>query len=357
LCVVRCGPNTTMKNRTITDRLKELAEKPESVSPRAYGRRLTELLGQLTKASGDPTPALTLYRLGARTPLFHLEALARVHKEVLDEDPFTELYFKFKALEDALGAIDFSDALLKKLTSKDENTDPLRIYFTGRRAEACARLDHLLHASEWLPEKNTPPKAVQEIVDFLEETKFPGPGKERKKFSHYLREQCEELHQKFEENAFDLSKLEAGVHEVRRRIRWLSIIPAATDGLFVRTPDEPGEDPLAWYRKPEIVSSPYNQFNKRKEVREPIWLASPPFLALSWLISELGVWKDRGQLAESIRQAWTDLGENEQNAQNKTKQILGEDLVTLETITNNSTEAIKRIIKDEVLLQLAKGFG
>src|SRR4051812_44378615 len=73
-----------------------------------YSAQLQTLL---TKAAKQKDPALWLYKNGARTTLFMLEALTRLHKNAFDEKLFEKWNKRFKKLEDIFGQIDEYDAL------------------------------------------------------------------------------------------------------------------------------------------------------------------------------------------------------------------------------------------------------
>lgn len=68
-----------------------------------YSAQLQELL---LKSSKEKNPALWLYKNNARTILFMLEALTRLHNHAFDEKLFEKWNKRFKKLEDLFGEID-----------------------------------------------------------------------------------------------------------------------------------------------------------------------------------------------------------------------------------------------------------
>src|SRR5262245_36302971 len=104
-----------MAHRGLEARLTRLDERSKSISQRAYARRLRTLAQLLREARDQPASALAVHRSDARTTLFQLQALARVHRETIDDEAFAPLQAWFKSIEDALGAVDFSDSIARHL--------------------------------------------------------------------------------------------------------------------------------------------------------------------------------------------------------------------------------------------------
>jgi hypothetical protein len=338
-----------MADRGVEARLERLEERAKCVSPRAYARRLRALAKHLRGARGQPSPGLALHRSEARAVLFQLEALARFHREAIDDGAFVPLHAAFKSLEDVLGAVDFSDAIARRFGTGDV---AVRAYFTGRRAEACVAVVHRLEDDGWWAEGDATPPRLAALLDALDDVRWPRPRKERDRARDYFTDCAKRLDKRLAANEFDFQQLETGVHEVRRRVRWLSILPAALDGLFVRDEAEPMGKPLDWYRKKEIVASPFNAFPRRDDVPKPLLLDSPAFLALSWYIAELGAWKDRGQVGDALVQAGLDVGLEQKTARARAASVLGTTLVTHAEVARAVEEATKRFQRDRVLRRL-----
>ncbi len=342
-----------MATKSLSERLDRLDERSKGVSQRAYARRLREFTAQLDKAKEQPSPALALHRNGARGALFQLECLARLHRATIDDEEFLPLHASFKSLEDLLGAVDFADALVKKLS--ESNTDSeLRAYFIGRRAEACFQAERHLEGDHWWSEKGAIAEAVDNALDTIEEADWPGAKREKKAIAEYFADCASSMQEKLEAGEYDFSELEAGVHEVRRKVGRLSILPAALDGLMVRQNEAPSTDPLAKYFTPAVLASPFNNFAPKKDVSDPIILDSPAFLAISWLIAELGGHKDRGQTADALLAAARDLEDGPKAAAARVKKVLGDAPPSHEEIAATVAPIVKTFVKDAVLTRLAK---
>ena len=84
------------------------------------------------------------------------------------------------------------------------------------------------------------------------------------------------------------------MHELRRKLRWLSIYPQALGGCIQLTETPSNDDNVSKYLVPEIVNSPFNKLPPPGANRYLLMFNKDNFLALSWMISELGKLKDQG---------------------------------------------------------------
>ncbi|MEO6655229.1 MAG: hypothetical protein ABIO36_04035, partial [Pyrinomonadaceae bacterium] len=88
--------------------------------------------------------------------------------------------------------------------------------------------------------------------------------------------------------------LESQVHELRRKLRWLSIYPQALQGCIQLTINASNDKNVAKYLTSEIVNSPFNKMPAPGTNRYLLMFNKYYFLALSWMIAELGKLKDQG---------------------------------------------------------------
>jgi hypothetical protein len=101
--------------------------------------------------------------------------------------------------------------------------------------------------------------------------------------------------------ALDMNDLEAGVHELRRKVRWFSLYAAALDGAVVLDPDvAPPTKGWSRYLGEAVVNSPFNRLPAPGAGVDPLTLPAPLFYALSWAIAELGRIKDAAQETEVV---------------------------------------------------------
>src|ERR1043166_2147350 len=252
---------------------------------------LDQLVQLFLEAAKQPDAALWLYQNGARTPLFMLEGLAKLYSGILKKKRFDKMEKRFKRLEDRLGAIDYYDAF-----AKDFATDPNLPVETAQFARAkcdeqIASLNELLKDKKWIGEKAT---RLAKTKKKLDKTEWLDDEDEVKAIEHYYQRSIKKINAfaKRYENGF--TDLESQVHELRRKLRWLSIYPQALQGA-VQLNEAPTNDPnVAKYLAPEIINSPFNKMPAAGENRVVLKLNRDYFLALSWMIAELGKLKDEG---------------------------------------------------------------
>ena len=78
---------------------------------------LQKLEDLLTNGAKQKNAGLWLYNNNLRTPLFMLEALAKLYSGLHDKKMFCKLKEHFKLLEDTLGQIDYYDAFAKEFAT------------------------------------------------------------------------------------------------------------------------------------------------------------------------------------------------------------------------------------------------
>jgi hypothetical protein len=93
------------------------------------------------------------------------------------------------------------------------------------------------------------------------------------------------------------------VHELRRKLRWLSIYPQAFRGCIQYSKAKTTGKHLAKYCTKAITTSPYNVMPDAGENRYFLLLEKNYFYALSWMIAELGSLKDSGLRVIAVKEA------------------------------------------------------
>ena len=169
-------------------------------------------------------------------------------------------------------------------------------------------------------------KAIYEIVEFTHKTKF-----------HF-------------------DNVEADVHELRRKLRWLSIYPQALRGSvqLSKMPQTPGH--LIKYLVPEILNSPYNKMPDAGPCKYFLLLNENYFYALSWLIAELGKLKDTGLKIIAIKEALQQSsGVLPQEALGQTEHIVGAAHPTMQQLLNDAERVSKTFLDEHNLEFLVIG--
>jgi hypothetical protein len=252
---------------------------------------LTQLEKLLLNAAADENPAFWLYRNNARTPLFMLEGLAKLYGGIHNPKKFEKLETHFKTLEDAIGAIDYYDAFAKQLsTDKKISVDVIK-FLQSRTIEKTSFLNNLLTEKNWIGENAS---RLAKIREKLDEADWLEEKAEIKAIKEFYEKFIGKINVFAKQYRSGFTELESQVHELRRKLRWLSIYPQALQGCIQLT-DKPSENKdSAKYLTPEIVNSPFNKMPDSGTNKFLLMFEKDYFLALSWLIAELGKLKDEG---------------------------------------------------------------
>jgi hypothetical protein len=252
---------------------------------------LTQLSRVLSGATVKPDPAMWLYTNGARTPIFMLEGLARVYAGIIGKKPFKKIGIRLKALEDALGAIDYYDSFAKDFKNDPAIPASVTAYVEAKAAESCVHLNELLKSDMWIG-KNV--DRVSKTRKKLVKVKWLKPKDEVRAVERFYKKNIAEINDFWKRLNGEFTELETQVHSMRRKLRWLSIYPQALRGAIQLTDEHTTDANLVKYLTPEIVNSPFNKMPGRGPNRHLLLLDRGYFLALSWVIAELGRLKDEG---------------------------------------------------------------
>ena len=104
----------------------------------------------LDKSARQKNPALWLYQNNARTPLFMLEALARLYTGINKDKKFAKLDAEFKLLEDVLGAIDYYDVFAKQFATDKKIPAAVTNYLQAQTREKVQQLNEMLIEKRWV---------------------------------------------------------------------------------------------------------------------------------------------------------------------------------------------------------------
>lgn len=307
-----------------------------------YSARLQELL---KKASTQKDPALWLYKNDARTVLFMLEALTRLHNHAFDEKVFDKWNKRFKKLEDLLGEVDEHAVLETAFKANKKIPKELIKYFTLHKENGLEKLNRRLSSKDWLNGK---------VLSF---------DKKIGLFDHrYDKDYIGELHFSLEKEIdailyfalkadYHFTKIEDEVHEIRRKLRWLSIYAHAMQGMIqLKKSGKRKAYKLDYFTK-AILQSPYNKLAPKPKNTAVLEFDSDSFFALSWLISELGHMKDSVLNLYQLRDAIYVTGEmNKAEATKKAIVMLGLKPTIEEDVLKEASEMIRTALtKDKIL--------
>ncbi len=315
--------------------------------PPGHQRFLTQmgrLLPCLGQAAAAKEPALTLYQSSARQWLFYLQSLCRIYRDVQDKKPFKALSAPIKALEDQLGAVDYWDGWLKDAAAQKDFPEVLHTALERHKADELSKLQTLLDADEWLhgdfPRIRTMMKELAE-VDWHKATK------DRRKVAEFIAAELEEIEDDYGAGEFDFEELELGVHEFRRKLRWLSIYAQSLEGLIQLRPAGRIDAALQPYMTKAVVESRYNVVPAAATGIEPLYFSAPRFYALSWIIAEIGTIKDDGLKIETLTNLATECG----LSANAVAPFLRDCTHTLATIPATVAKIARTFIEENAILR------
>ena len=252
---------------------------------------LDQLEKLLSEAVKQPDVALWLYQNGARTPLFMLEGLARLYAGLHNKKRFDKIGEHFKMLEDSLGVIDYYDGFAKQFAADKTIKSEITEFVGTRRNEAIEKLNVLLRQKKWVGDGAD---RVAKISGKLAGSDWLGEKAEIKSIESQYRTDIDKINSFAKEYKAGFTELETQVHELRRKLRWLSIYPQALGGCIQLTENSTSDKNVAKYLVPEIVNSPFNKMPPAGTNSYLLIFERDYFLALSWMIAELGKLKDQG---------------------------------------------------------------
>lgn len=304
----------------------------------------------LNQASTQENPALWLFLHDLRTPIFMLEGLSKLYAKLHNEKTFKKLQDKFKQIEDVLGAVDYYAAFVKEFSAKGEIPPSVKNYLDSKTKEKMDSLNALLKKGDWLNGKQVKQvKAQLKAVDWKKEEK------EANLITGFYLDEAKKIQKFVQKTTFTFDNIEEDVHELRRKLRWLSIYPQALQGLAQLEANKPTPKYLQKYLTNEIVSSPFNQLTPSKDLRYFLTFDKNHFLALSWMIAELGKIKDNGLKIKVLKDALqaTDFL-NDTLAMAKTYTLLGENYPKMEDLLNQASTITKQFMTENILTNLLK---
>jgi hypothetical protein len=262
-----------------------------------YTTKLEELLLQ---ASRTDNAALYLYKNNARTTIFMLEGLCKLYAGMHNQKKFEKLKEKFKVLEDMLGTIDHYDAIDLSIKKDKKITEPVKNYIALKKEESIIALNIILEKKKWV---YNDPSRLEKINKKLAKISWKDSAEEIALIKSFYEKSFEEINAFYVGTGDTFTNLEAQVHEIRRKLRWLSIYPQALQGAIQFSRKVIVDKSVKKYLTKEIVNSPFNVFPKKGANKNTLLVNKNYFLATSNVIATLGKIKDKGLRIFAIAEA------------------------------------------------------
>jgi len=293
-----------------------------------------------------------LYLNDARTPLFQLQALARIELEIgKDKETAKNWLEEFKSLEDAFGKYDFWYTLLQK-NNEWESPKEILTVIEQQTQRHLGLLESTIQHYGWLPRCEVERKPMDRFTKDFKKYKWTKESKETKKLLKFFRDEANGLHVKISSGEIDLNLIEDGIHELRRKLRWLGIYSSSLLGK-VQHSDENEKSSLDHYISEENKLFKFNILPNPSENIETIQFLKGGFYALSILIDGLGKIKDPGLITEEMVKITQLTG----SSTSKLKPKMGTDFASHSKVVREAKALVKPILlKDEILLHIADYF-
>ncbi len=312
--------------------------------------QLSKIEVLLAQAKLQKNPAQWLFLNNLRTPMFMLEGLTKLYGQLHNKTKFEKLNAKFKAVEDALGAIDYYAAFEKEFVANNKIPIAINQYLILKVKDSENELNKILKQQNWLTGKR-----LLKINNKLAKMDWLNENKEVDAVTNFYKNEIKKITEFATDANFMFDDVETGVHELRRKLRWLSIYPQALQGLVMLQEDRKYATVLKTYLTPEIINSPYNILPTSDTKTKKVVLEKNNFMALSWLINSLGKIKDTGLKIEIIKEALQHNGTlTNVEIDKTTRTLLEKNHPTLAQLLTDAGKITQVFFNNEILINLLK---
>ena len=290
-----------------------------------------------------------LYELDARTPFFQLQGLARIDSNISKhKDDAKKWLLQFKKMEDAFSQYDFWYSL--EAVSIEKKLDKKIIDFIKNQSFIqLGLLEAALIESGWIIKENevfkTSDAPFIKLAKKFKKIKWLSHKKERNKLVKFLVSEMNEIDEKLKSGELDLTQIEEGIHELRRKLRWLGIYSSALNGKIV-FPEHDDKLPLNEKVTKKALKMKFNQLPENPEERSKVYFLPGGFIGIGEIIYSIGEIKDPALITEELTKIATLTKSN----QAKLKKALGKDYMTHETAIALTKDLLASSFhKDEIL--------
>ncbi|MBK9401568.1 MAG: hypothetical protein IPN36_12145 [Bacteroidetes bacterium] len=289
---------------------------------------------------------------GARNHFFKLEAACRYLREIDHEKVFDEYYDIFKEAEDQLGQYDHHFALLSEIRKIGKQW-PAKVidHFEDQHKSSAKKLENYLEKEEWM--QQNPPHLIRFIEKLKQMESISGEDfKERT--GKFLIKTIDKISDNYKNGKLDASEIEEGVHEIRRKIRWLSIYTQVCGGMIQLSSEKIPDSFPSQYIGKDILNSDFMKMPKALKDVSPITIRTELFAALSWMINYLGSQKDIGLKIVACTEAFKETGIDDPQEIEKLLIHINPEQLKLNDITDQAKTALDLFfLKHKILDGLA----
>lgn len=255
---------------------------------------------------GEKDSIHAYYTAGPRNHFFKLETLCRFLQEFEEMKEMKSWYACFKEAEDQLGQYDFHLNILNETQKKESHyPEKVRTILKDALQGAKNQLGKFLDKEGWL--QATPPH----LLHFSEALKSTAPlpiAFFKNQLGEFIIESIKKIMKGYKNGKYDTNEIESGIHELRRKIRWISMYSQICGGMIQLSENNSGDPVPSSYLSKEILGSSFMIMEKPIVPTTPIYIQKQNFAALSWMINYLGMLKDVGLNSEAISAAFKAAG-------------------------------------------------
>jgi hypothetical protein len=264
-----------------------------------FQERFIAPLVDFEKVISDATDAhsamLILTQTDYRRYIFRLEGLFRFYEGARWAQNFGLWRMKFKRLEDALGVSVDANAMVKN--AHDLAMPEAVIHYLEDASKSDnLKLEALLVQDGWI---GRPSVALQQLLVELDTIQVPSERKD----AEYIRQRISHEAQVIAEDRLNMHNLPNGLHELRRRLRWLLIgIQGLRGKVQIIGDDVP--DALIPFQNLNPSAQHFLTFEQTTfPVAHSVSLNLSAYKSISFFVNSFGKIKDRGELHETMRDA------------------------------------------------------
>ena len=318
----------------------------------AFGSIVSESIKE-HQSNPKSTFASFLHKKGGRTPLFQLQGLARIDAKISMHKELAESWLdQFKEIEDALGKYDYWITMIEN-NQKWKFPSQINTYFINNTYYYIGILEYLLTKYGWISKHgNNYTYLETALINFEKSTKkvkWYKSGKEKKKLVVFYRDELMNLNQKIESEEIDLNLLEEGIHEFRRKLRWIGIYSSALRGKVLIAAPVKG-DVLSKFVTKKNTEISFNIIQSNPEEKAVIKFLPGGYYAMSELINKIGDIKDTGICSAEMLVVGKMFG----LSPIKIQKLLGDDYLSQTSVVKSNKALIVNYVKKEkILLHMA----
>lgn len=309
----------------------------------------------MSKAMEQKDPAMWLFTNQSRTPFFMLESLARLYSKIYDSKEIGKLYKQFKLIEDSLGQLDYYNSLSLAFAENTKIPTAYKQYFKERTEQITTQMNELLLEKGWLPDSNN---RISKIAKKLKKVDWLNPEREVEAISTFYKTAIDSIGIFAKETGYSFDNVEEDIHELRRKLRWLSIYPQALQGAIQYAPETKAANNIEKYLTDEIINSSFNKLPAAGSNTSFLLLNKNNFLSLSWMIAQLGILKDEGLLLTGLCEAIEkSTGSNAEESVAKAYKLLGTKQRIMQDILDEASSITKTYFEEGSLQHLIAGIA